>query len=133
MLKFCDRRLILSGRGMLEEDPFWETSGLVGIEVDDVVDRIIGLVASFVADKVEACVQILILLQTNIRMNMSEGRFVLGTFRSERMRVPYRSRQNDRLRVMLVLVHIDITPPQVIITLIKWNLRLKVTSNLKLG
>ncbi|GFX69516.1 uncharacterized protein TNCV_1768871 [Trichonephila clavipes] len=31
-----------------------------------------------------------------------EGRFVLGTFRSC---------QNDRLRVMLVLVHIDITPP----------------------
>ncbi|GFV15413.1 hypothetical protein TNCV_4834391 [Trichonephila clavipes] len=41
-----------------------------------------------------------------------EGRLVLGTFRSERMRVPYRSRQNDRLRVLLVLVHIDITPPQ---------------------
>ncbi|GFV68981.1 uncharacterized protein TNCV_3247551 [Trichonephila clavipes] len=39
-----------------------------------------------------------------------EGRFVLGTFRSERMRVLYRSRQNDRLRVMLVLVHIDIPP-----------------------
>ncbi|GFV92661.1 uncharacterized protein TNCV_1375121 [Trichonephila clavipes] len=43
---------------------------------------------------------------------MSGGRFVLGTFRSERMRVRYRSRQDDRLRVMLVLVHIDITPPQ---------------------
>ncbi|GFV58326.1 hypothetical protein TNCV_2688411 [Trichonephila clavipes] len=43
---------------------------------------------------------------------MKEGRFVLGTFRSERMRVLYRSHQNDRLRVMLVLVHIDITPPQ---------------------
>ncbi|GFY30090.1 hypothetical protein TNCV_4074031 [Trichonephila clavipes] len=42
---------------------------------------------------------------------MKEGRFVLGTFRSERMRVLYRSRQNDRLHVMLVLVHIDITPP----------------------
>ncbi|GFW19693.1 uncharacterized protein TNCV_1605841 [Trichonephila clavipes] len=27
------------------------------------------------------------------------------------MRVLYRSRHNDRLRVMLVLVHIDITPP----------------------
>ncbi|GFX51918.1 uncharacterized protein TNCV_3063351 [Trichonephila clavipes] len=27
------------------------------------------------------------------------------------MRVLYRSRQNDRLHVMLVLVHIDITPP----------------------
>ncbi|GFV88052.1 hypothetical protein TNCV_3242021 [Trichonephila clavipes] len=27
------------------------------------------------------------------------------------MRVRYRSRQDDRLRVMLVLVHIDITPP----------------------
>ncbi|GFX03664.1 uncharacterized protein TNCV_2112361 [Trichonephila clavipes] len=43
---------------------------------------------------------------------MKKGRFVLGTFRSERMRVLYRSRQNDRLRVMLVLVQIDITPPQ---------------------
>ncbi|GFW24727.1 uncharacterized protein TNCV_1959951 [Trichonephila clavipes] len=42
---------------------------------------------------------------------LSEGRFVLGIFRSERMRVLNRSRQNDRLRVMLVLVHIDITPP----------------------
>ncbi|GFS68499.1 transposable element Tcb1 transposase [Trichonephila clavipes] len=42
---------------------------------------------------------------------LKEGRFVLGTFRSERVRVLYRSRQNDRLRVMLVLVHIDITPP----------------------
>ncbi|GFV68315.1 hypothetical protein TNCV_2203461 [Trichonephila clavipes] len=43
---------------------------------------------------------------------MKEGRFVLGTFPSERMRVLYRSRQNDRLRVMLVLVNIDISPPQ---------------------
>ncbi|GFT22134.1 hypothetical protein TNCV_3271801 [Trichonephila clavipes] len=43
---------------------------------------------------------------------MKEGRFVLGTFRSERMRVLYRSRQNDCPRVMLALVHIDITPPQ---------------------
>ncbi|GFW34646.1 hypothetical protein TNCV_952741 [Trichonephila clavipes] len=43
---------------------------------------------------------------------MKEGRNVLGTFRSERMRVRYRSRQDDRLRLMLVLVHIDITPPQ---------------------
>ncbi|GFW38114.1 hypothetical protein TNCV_835531 [Trichonephila clavipes] len=42
---------------------------------------------------------------------VKEGRFVLGIFRSERMRVLYRSRQNDRLRVMLELVHIDITPP----------------------
>ncbi|GFV87431.1 tryptase beta-2 [Trichonephila clavipes] len=42
---------------------------------------------------------------------MKEGRFVLGIFRSERMRVLYRSRQDYRLRVMLVLVHIDITPP----------------------
>ncbi|GFX73552.1 uncharacterized protein TNCV_2342571 [Trichonephila clavipes] len=40
-----------------------------------------------------------------------EGRFVLGTFHSEQRRVHYRSRQNDRLRVMLVLVRIDITPP----------------------
>ncbi|GFY19781.1 CLIP-associating protein 1 [Trichonephila clavipes] len=37
------------------------------------------------------------------------GRFVLGTFRFERMRVLNRSRQDDRLRVMLVLVHIDMT------------------------
>ncbi|GFV97628.1 hypothetical protein TNCV_2041361 [Trichonephila clavipes] len=43
---------------------------------------------------------------------MKEGRFILGTFRSKRMLVLYRSRQDDRLRVMLVLVHIDITPPQ---------------------
>ncbi|GFX70681.1 hypothetical protein TNCV_3307291 [Trichonephila clavipes] len=42
---------------------------------------------------------------------MKEG-FDLGTFRSKRMRVLYRSRQDDRLHVMLVLVHIDITPPQ---------------------
>ncbi|GFY10935.1 uncharacterized protein TNCV_1124571 [Trichonephila clavipes] len=42
---------------------------------------------------------------------MSEGRFVQGNFRSERMRGLYRSRQNNRLRMMLVLVHIDITPP----------------------
>ncbi|PRD34301.1 UNVERIFIED_CONTAM: hypothetical protein NCL1_15097 [Trichonephila clavipes] len=50
-------------------------------------------------------------LQFTIVLNLSEGRFVLGTFRSERMRVLNRSRQTDRLRVMLVLVHIDITPP----------------------
>ncbi|GFV69893.1 hypothetical protein TNCV_1982601 [Trichonephila clavipes] len=31
----------------------------------------------------------------------NERRFVLGTFRSEQMRVLYRSRQNARLRVML--------------------------------
>ncbi|GFV59509.1 uncharacterized protein TNCV_4791271 [Trichonephila clavipes] len=31
---------------------------------------------------------------------MKKGRFVLGTFRSERMRVLYRSRQNDRLRLI---------------------------------
>ncbi|GFT79446.1 uncharacterized protein TNCV_604481 [Trichonephila clavipes] len=43
---------------------------------------------------------------------MNEGKFVLGTFHFERMRVLYRSRPNDRLRVMLVLVHIDITPAQ---------------------
>ncbi|GFT60067.1 hypothetical protein TNCV_2687421 [Trichonephila clavipes] len=43
---------------------------------------------------------------------MKEGRFVLGTFSSERMRVLYRSRQNDHLRVMLALVHIVIKPPQ---------------------
>ncbi|GFW86716.1 hypothetical protein TNCV_2808711 [Trichonephila clavipes] len=44
--------------------------------------------------------------------SMKKGRFVPVTFRSERMRVLYRSRPNDRLRVVLVLVHIDITPPQ---------------------
>ncbi|GFW93101.1 hypothetical protein TNCV_3888421 [Trichonephila clavipes] len=43
---------------------------------------------------------------------MKERRFVLGTFDSERMRVRNRSRRNDRLRMMLVRVHIDITPPQ---------------------
>ncbi|GFX02542.1 uncharacterized protein TNCV_727961 [Trichonephila clavipes] len=47
----------------------------------------------------------------SIYLVLKEGRFVLGTFRSERMRVLYRSRQNDRLREMLVPVHIDITPP----------------------
>ncbi|GFT58661.1 hypothetical protein TNCV_1251061 [Trichonephila clavipes] len=47
---------------------------------------------------------------------MNEGRFVLGTFCSERMRVLYRSRQSDRLHVMLVLVHIDITPPHSLVT-----------------
>ncbi|GFW77672.1 hypothetical protein TNCV_2342561 [Trichonephila clavipes] len=46
------------------------------------------------------------------RSPIKERRFVLGTFRSERMRVLYRSRQNDRHRVMLVLVHIHVTPPQ---------------------
>ncbi|GFU92860.1 uncharacterized protein TNCV_2080061 [Trichonephila clavipes] len=46
---------------------------------------------------------------------MKERKFVLGTFCSERMRVLYRSRQNDRLCVMFVLVHIDITPPHNII------------------
>ncbi|GFY26704.1 hypothetical protein TNCV_2880321 [Trichonephila clavipes] len=35
--------------------------------------------------------------------------------RSERMRVRYRSRQDDRLRVMLVLVHMDITPPHTLL------------------
>ncbi|GFW83247.1 hypothetical protein TNCV_2508871 [Trichonephila clavipes] len=44
-------------------------------------------------------------------MSLKKGRFVLGTFCSERMRVLYQSRPNDRLRVMLVLVHIDIKPP----------------------
>ncbi|GFU22978.1 hypothetical protein TNCV_3946531 [Trichonephila clavipes] len=48
-----------------------------------------------------------------------EGRFILGTFRSERMRVLNRSRQNDRHCVML-LAHIDITPPQ-----IYWSVRSK--------
>ncbi|GFW80848.1 uncharacterized protein TNCV_3779281 [Trichonephila clavipes] len=46
---------------------------------------------------------------------MNEGRFVLGTFRSEGMQVLYRSRQDDHLRVMLVLVHVDITPPQLLV------------------
>ncbi|GFT87793.1 hypothetical protein TNCV_799091 [Trichonephila clavipes] len=40
---------------------------------------------------------------------MKEGRFVLGTFRSEGMRVLNRSRQNDRLRVMLE--HSEILTP----------------------
>ncbi|GFX77474.1 hypothetical protein TNCV_1743731 [Trichonephila clavipes] len=40
-----------------------------------------------------------------------EERFVLGTFRFERMRVLNRSPQNDRLRVILVLVPIRIKPP----------------------
>ncbi|GFX37543.1 hypothetical protein TNCV_4899731 [Trichonephila clavipes] len=43
---------------------------------------------------------------------MKEGRFALGNLRSERMRVLNRSRQNDCLRVMLVLVHINIISPQ---------------------
>ncbi|GFY30067.1 uncharacterized protein TNCV_4073801 [Trichonephila clavipes] len=43
--------------------------------------------------------------------HLKEGKFVLCTFRSKRTRVLNQSRQNDRLRVMLVLVHIDITPP----------------------
>ncbi|GFX46839.1 hypothetical protein TNCV_4039851 [Trichonephila clavipes] len=45
----------------------------------------------------------------------NEGRKIRSgyPFHSERMRVLYRSRQNDRLRVMFVLVHIDITPPQI--------------------
>ncbi|GFV99131.1 uncharacterized protein TNCV_1511071 [Trichonephila clavipes] len=51
------------------------------------------------------------LLKTLLVEELSEGRSVLGTFRSERMRVLYRSRQDDRLRGMLVLIHIDITPP----------------------
>ncbi|GFY31543.1 uncharacterized protein TNCV_4693871 [Trichonephila clavipes] len=42
--------------------------------------------------------------------SIKEGRFVLVTFRSERMLVRYRSRQDGRLYGMLVLVHIDITP-----------------------
>ncbi|GFV46347.1 uncharacterized protein TNCV_3232361 [Trichonephila clavipes] len=46
-----------------------------------------------------------------LKQRLKKGRFVLGTFRSERTRVLYRSRQDDSLRVMLVLVHIKITPP----------------------
>ncbi|GFV85489.1 hypothetical protein TNCV_3773131 [Trichonephila clavipes] len=49
--------------------------------------------------------------EIKIAYHVKEGRFVLGIFCSERMQVRYRSRQNDRLRVMLVLVHIDITAP----------------------
>ncbi|GFU66088.1 uncharacterized protein TNCV_1518701 [Trichonephila clavipes] len=52
-------------------------------------------------------------------LNLKEGRFVLGTFRSERMRVLCQSRQSDRLRVMLVLVHIDITPPHTPLPMIR--------------
>ncbi|GFV23722.1 DUF4817 domain-containing protein [Trichonephila clavipes] len=54
-------------------------------------------------------------------MQLSEGRFVLGIFRSERKQVLNRSRQNDRLRVMLALVHIDITPPHSIEKQIREN------------
>ncbi|GFV61016.1 uncharacterized protein TNCV_3845951 [Trichonephila clavipes] len=43
--------------------------------------------------------------------NWWSERFVLFTFHSERMQVLNQSRQNDRLRVMLVLVHIDIILP----------------------
>ncbi|GFY04495.1 hypothetical protein TNCV_4415831 [Trichonephila clavipes] len=43
----------------------------------------------------------------------NEGSFWVPSIPDD-MRVPYRSRQDDRLRVMLVLVHIDITPPQLI-------------------
>ncbi|GFU59959.1 uncharacterized protein TNCV_667491 [Trichonephila clavipes] len=45
------------------------------------------------------------------KSDLREERFVLGTLRSKRIRVLYRSRQNDRPLVMLALVHIDITPP----------------------
>ncbi|GFW31500.1 hypothetical protein TNCV_1288471 [Trichonephila clavipes] len=36
---------------------------------------------------------------------MKEGRFILGTFRSVRMRVRYRSRQDDRLRVICQVIY----------------------------
>ncbi|GFU58800.1 hypothetical protein TNCV_2331781 [Trichonephila clavipes] len=39
-------------------------------------------------------------------MVLKEGRFVLGTFRSERMRVLNRSRQDDRLRVVLIYIFV---------------------------
>ncbi|GFX36315.1 uncharacterized protein TNCV_4932281 [Trichonephila clavipes] len=44
----------------------------------------------------------------------NEGRKVRSGYLPFRTRVLYRSHQNDRLRVMLVLVHIDITPPQTV-------------------
>ncbi|GFW40757.1 hypothetical protein TNCV_4528461 [Trichonephila clavipes] len=43
--------------------------------------------------------------------SMKEGRIRFG-YLPFRTQVLYRPRQNDRFRVMLVLVHIDITPPQ---------------------
>ncbi|GFS55065.1 uncharacterized protein TNCV_2441441 [Trichonephila clavipes] len=46
-----------------------------------------------------------------VLMYMEEGSFFLGTFHSEQMPVLNRSRQDDRHRVMLVLVHMDITQP----------------------
>ncbi|GFW62690.1 hypothetical protein TNCV_2624531 [Trichonephila clavipes] len=58
--------------------------------------------------------------------NIYEERFVPGTFRSERMRVLYRSRQNDRHRVMLVLVHIDITPPHIYSSLFAYTRSLEL-------
>ncbi|GFV55093.1 hypothetical protein TNCV_2623141 [Trichonephila clavipes] len=42
---------------------------------------------------------------------MKEGRKVRSGYLPFRTRVLNRSRQDDRLRLMLVLVHIDITPP----------------------
>ncbi|GFT27686.1 hypothetical protein TNCV_3570581 [Trichonephila clavipes] len=44
---------------------------------------------------------------TNVGRKVRSGYLQFRT----RMRGLYRSRQNDRLRMMLVLVHIDITPP----------------------
>ncbi|GFW06231.1 uncharacterized protein TNCV_37061 [Trichonephila clavipes] len=46
---------------------------------------------------------------------MKEGRFVLGTFCSERMRVLYRSCQDDRLRVMLHVSVVGCSPEDVIV------------------
>ncbi|GFV36473.1 hypothetical protein TNCV_2259921 [Trichonephila clavipes] len=42
----------------------------------------------------------------------NEERNVRSEYLPFRTQVLYRPGQNDRLRVMLVLVHIDITPPQ---------------------
>ncbi|GFT89257.1 hypothetical protein TNCV_4385691 [Trichonephila clavipes] len=53
----------------------------------------------------------------HVRVTNEGRRFVLGTFHSKRMLVLNRSRQNDRLRVLLVLVHIDIPPPQNLVSL----------------
>ncbi|GFT25549.1 uncharacterized protein TNCV_1964921 [Trichonephila clavipes] len=48
-----------------------------------------------------------ILNETSVRGKVRSGYL----FRFERMRGLYLSHQNDRLRMMLALVHIDITPP----------------------
>ncbi|GFV16345.1 hypothetical protein TNCV_1092811 [Trichonephila clavipes] len=53
-------------------------------------------------------------LRVHMARVTNEGRKVRSgyPFRSERMRVLCRSREDDYLHVILVLVHVDITPPQ---------------------